>query len=719
MPPSKPSYSQSAEDRYKPGYVLDSTYLLKELLGVGGMGSVWRAEHKLMKQDYAVKILASEKISEENWQRFSLEARAIAKMDHPSIVKIHNMGVDSNEVPYYVMDLLKGITLADLCKPGSRSSVGDLIEIFKQIAQGLSYAHKKGFIHRDIKPSNIVLVNDGKQMRVRIVDFGIAKLTNQGLLKSQVQTKVGEVFGSPLYMSPEQCVGDVCDQRSDVYSLGCTLFEVLTKVTPFKGKTSVDTMMMHQNAPVPPLSDFLSPNDPAQEFQPLLNKMLEKSPERRYQSMDALLHDLERLEQGKAIGKETIKMAALPKAGESEEDGQHTGKLWILAAGVIVSLALVAFASAYFLNQTPPKTQPSPTGRPTPDPVPITEIEDHFGEDQKSKQNLQEHTIDRSNQADTEVLNPEDPGKLKALQKCGPIKSKYRVDNGRKRRSILFPEEMIGFYIYDSKDGMHEVHHAKHFREIDADIDLTLQVSPDEGMCAFFHPEVFKKVGPSEFNELFLIGKPNDAFEGFPREYFKKCLPCSLQILEIAGTWTSLSRLRIMEVALAQAKTLDVFNHFHSIKSLTLENIPNLPCRKLAATKIFETVETLVVRDSGCVDDLLSNIQTNKLRSLTIAGDTVSAKTLSILTRFKTLQNLELQACPLDEDKIKALAALKSLATIKYTKLTLTFDQLQALVSQAPSRTIILAKRRYREDDKIMDGFKNNPRVHFEDELMD
>jgi serine/threonine protein kinase len=711
MPPSKPTYSQCAEDRYKPGYVLDGTYLLKELLGVGGMGSVWRAEHKLMKQDYAVKILAAEKISEENWQRFSLEARAIAKMDHPSIVKIHNMGVDSNEVPYYVMDLLKGITLADLCKPGSRSSVGDLIEIFKQIAQGLSYAHKKGFIHRDVKPSNIVLVNDGKQMRVRIVDFGIAKLTNQGLLKSQVQTKVGEVFGSPLYMSPEQCVGDICDQRSDIYSLGCTLFEVLTKVTPFKGKTSVDTMMMHQNAPVPPLLDFLSPNDPAQEFQPLLNKMLEKSPERRYQSMDALLHDLERLEQGKAIGKETIKMSPLPRAGEGEEEGHHTGKLWVLGAAVIVSLALIAFASAYFLNQA---TTQEKQKQQAPNPTSLKGFEENDTNPQKTPKESESHD------ADVEVFKPEDPHKLKALSQAGPIKSKLKSVRGVKMRAIEFPQEMIGYYIYVSVYGRLEMHHAKHYREIPTNVDLTLQVSPEEGMCAFFHPQVFKKVAPDEFSELTLIGKPHEEFVPSLKAHMNKLLPCAIEILEIAASWTTLKSLRLIDVSLDQAKSLDVFNHFKHLKSLSLETISNLPYSQLAKTKLFDKIESLTLKDSGQINPLLQELADKaKFSSLTLGGDQISAETLSILTRYKTLKTLELSDIALDEDKINALARLKNLTSLKYTKQTLTEDQIQKIVTQAPTRTLIVSKRRYRENEKLMASFSTNPHVRFDEELID
>ncbi|MBP7578456.1 MAG: serine/threonine protein kinase, partial [Candidatus Obscuribacter sp.] len=203
------------------------------MLGKGGVGAVFRAEHNVMKKEYAVKVLLADSISQDSWQRFSLEARAIAKMDHANIVKVHNMGTDEDGRPYYVMDLLHGKTLQALSRAKAEIPLPIVLDIFSQIARGLAYAHDKGIIHRDIKPSNIMLIDNKKNYDVKIVDFGMVKLgKNQAAINSQFETKAGEVLGSPLYMSPEQCTGDTCDERSDVYSLGCTLFEILTKSLP-------------------------------------------------------------------------------------------------------------------------------------------------------------------------------------------------------------------------------------------------------------------------------------------------------------------------------------------------------------------------------------------------------------------------------------------------------------------------------------------------------
>ncbi|HEY9784545.1 MAG TPA: serine/threonine-protein kinase [Candidatus Obscuribacterales bacterium] len=232
------------------GSIVLEKYRVLELLGSGGVGSVYRIQHVLMGGELALKCLNKRQPDDATWRRFQNEARAANKLDHQNFIKVHDFGLLPSGRPYIVMDLVRGVTLADEIKGRGVLSVPRAIKIFLQVVFALSYAHENGIIHRDIKPSNIMLLtaDDGSQTdSVKVVDLGIAKLTGQDEFSQQTLTKTGEIFGSPLYMSPEQCMGIAVDHRSDLYSLGCVLYEALTGAPPFIGDNALTTMMRHQS----------------------------------------------------------------------------------------------------------------------------------------------------------------------------------------------------------------------------------------------------------------------------------------------------------------------------------------------------------------------------------------------------------------------------------------------------------------------------------------
>jgi serine/threonine protein kinase len=273
------------------------------LIGVGGMGVVYRARHDIIDSEYALKVLAPELVNEKNWQRFITEARALARLDHPNIVKIFNMGVQGEHCLYYVMELLPGRSLADRIAEEGPLSVAEAIEVFSAATQGLGCAHRNGIVHRDVKPSNIMLVqvSAGGSLVVKVVDFGIARLSSADTGSEGHLTTVGEIFGSPLYMSPEQCQGLEVDERSDIYSLGCSFFEALTGRVPFRGATAMQTIAMHVSAPAPTLSATAPAITFEDSLEFLVAKMLKKNPSERYASMQQLEHDFERIRQNKPI----------------------------------------------------------------------------------------------------------------------------------------------------------------------------------------------------------------------------------------------------------------------------------------------------------------------------------------------------------------------------------------------------------------------------------
>ncbi len=283
------------------GDIVGNTFRISSVVGMGGMGVVYLAEHTALHRQVALKVLATELVNEQNWLRFQAEAKTLASLNHPTFVKVYDLGIDVRAMPFYSMDYLQGYSLEERLMINGPLSLEEAISVFLEVLDGLAYAHRNGIVHRDIKPGNIMICTVDGVKTVKVLDFGISKLVGADALKSQSLTAVGELFGSPFYMSPEQCMGNAVDARSDVYSIGCTLFEVLTGFVPFEAHTALEIMTMHQEQEPPLLSDVL----PDSQFPPsvdlVLKKCLAKLPPDRYQSAKELAIDLQRIKEGKDV----------------------------------------------------------------------------------------------------------------------------------------------------------------------------------------------------------------------------------------------------------------------------------------------------------------------------------------------------------------------------------------------------------------------------------
>ena len=260
------------------GSLLGQCHLL-ELIGQGGMGHVYRARHTGLDKEVAVKVLPRELCNSAAMkERFMNEARTAGQLEHPNIMPVYAVDEQQGQ-PYIVMQLIDGVPVSKLV---GRQGVDPLlaVKISAQVARGLAFAHRHNTVHRDIKPDNLMITSNG---RVKITDFGVAAALGSMLS--------GGHSGSPPYMSPEQCRGEQVDGRSDIYSLGVTLYLLLTGRRPFLGETPQALILMHQQDDYPKLTQ-LRPGLPL-ELERITNQMLAKKPEARYQNADELAEDLE------------------------------------------------------------------------------------------------------------------------------------------------------------------------------------------------------------------------------------------------------------------------------------------------------------------------------------------------------------------------------------------------------------------------------------------
>src|SRR5579862_1904698 len=305
-------------------------YEIQAPIGAGGMGEVYRARDTRLNRDVAIKILpASFSADPDRLQRFAQESRAAAALNHPNILSIFDIGEDRG-APYVVSELLEGETLRERLRHGPLAS-RKAIDYAQQVAKGLAAAHEKGIVHRDLKPENLFITNDG---RAKILDFGLAKFTRPELDASddaptmQVATEVGTVLGTAGYMSPEQVRGKAADARSDIFSFGAILYEMLSGKRAFRGDSAADTMSAILKEDPPDLSETNRNISPALER--IVRHCLEKNPGERFQSARDVAFNLEAL----------TDISTSSRGGIRPLQEEKTGRRWLLPAiGVLLLLA--------------------------------------------------------------------------------------------------------------------------------------------------------------------------------------------------------------------------------------------------------------------------------------------------------------------------------------------------------------------------------------------
>jgi serine/threonine protein kinase len=320
-----------------------ANYEIQGLVGEGGMSAVYRAQHRALNKPMAIKMLHSHLVRDVvQRKRFEQEAQALFLLEHQNIVKLRDFGSTTTGKPFLIMDFLKGKPLSEILRSEGPLPVHRALQMFLQICDALDHAHGKSIIHRDIKPSNIVIVEDDGKDSVRIVDFGIAKFAQEDINPGLTQT--GDVFGSPLYMSPEQCLGQKLDSRSDTYAFGCVMYEVLSGKPPLAGETALATIHKHTSENPKPLQ--VPDCDPKlrQRLDEIIFKTLEKDPDKRYQSMALLKADLQELSNDTGYRKATGYYVRYARAHRQALNAMKRHPIQIVAL-VTVLTALVSFAA--------------------------------------------------------------------------------------------------------------------------------------------------------------------------------------------------------------------------------------------------------------------------------------------------------------------------------------------------------------------------------------
>ncbi len=272
-----------------PGDILGH-YEVKEFLGEGGMGTVYRAEHVALGRSYALKVLRARVVERDEGaaDRFLREARTAARVRHPNIVDVVDFGHMPDGRPYIVMEMLEGESLADRVERGALQPA-EVVAIARQIATALAVAHDRGVIHADVTPSNILALT-GDELHVKLVDFGLAQLAGEGATDDVPEF----VLGTPAYISPEQLRGLPPTDRSDQYGLGAVLFELLTGHPPYEHKDLRTLCMMHVGAPIPTVESPHGPLPP--RLADVITTCLQKTPQARFPGMRALIAALDEIE---------------------------------------------------------------------------------------------------------------------------------------------------------------------------------------------------------------------------------------------------------------------------------------------------------------------------------------------------------------------------------------------------------------------------------------
>jgi len=651
-----------AGGEFAPGDVVGGAYEILSFIGAGGMGNVYRVRHTIMQTEYALKTLSSDKVTEVAWRRFQVEAQAIARMSHPNIVGIYNLGLHNGQLPYYVMDILSGRTLLELLQEKKYLEIDQALPIFLEVCAGIGYAHKKGIVHRDIKPGNIVVLDqpDGSGARVKIVDFGIAKLSHTSDLANQQLTGMGEVCGSPFYMSPEQCQAGKIDARSDTYSLGCTLFEALTGSPPFKGRNAMETMLMHGTNVAPTLASASGRVFPS-ELESALAQSLAKAPMDRYQTTEGLAQDLENVLRVKKSGQKA-------DAGGRSDSRSETRSPFVLLTLALLALLIMAFVGVkgYGLWRSSAKSIPNQADTTTkgPDAVSLHDngptSKDDTTHDTKGDATLGT-TSNTTNNTTSNTTGNTTGDKTSNLAKPQDKTPWATIDSpsvpGKSYIHFKFPRDICLGVMTSMASKLRCVCQG----QLPPLVHGTCVYAPDATVVE--HPEYFERFGPSDLWGLTVdtTGVTSASTDKFDVNVFKHCLHLK-SLVGISFIYCS----KLNDSVMDYVEQFPFLTKFTSIES-------NISMARLARSPILKRLDQLSVSTKEDLHPLLQALKgSTAMQVLDTSGSQLSSEDIKLIATMPNIFWLRSKrAAPTDAD-LRVLSKMTKLKRIDCSKAKLT-----------------------------------------------
>jgi serine/threonine protein kinase len=672
------SSSYSSLPGFEAGEIVAGKYKTVSRLGVGGMGAVYRVQQVFLDKEFALKTLDGKKISDKVIRRFQLEARAASSLNHPNLVQVHDFGLLGDNLPYLVMDLVEGVTLAQYLRECGPLSVEQVAPLFAQVCSGLSAAHSQGVIHRDIKPSNIMLVSGmapGTEGSVKLLDFGIAKLTATDHSEIQALTRSGEIFGSPLYMSPEHCAGGLVDHRSDIYSFGCVLFEALTGTPPHVGHNALSTMMRHQLAPAPTLKEASLGKEFPLALEKLVANTLHKSPWERYQNLDEIAHDLATLHTI-ASSEETQTNACVSPRANSTRTAKVISlpahRFYLLLAASIISSASVTGSIVYLS-----KTNASPQ---LPASTPISST---------AKNNSPAYTDDNIVSA-VKLFGPDEEREARdsaILKACPPITATTIIGkDGVRQRKIEFPSCGIG--------ALFEGRHFRRIRylgqargtvQVPSDPRLTLLVRVNDYPATLNAPQLFAACPNDLFFGLAFSGSGLSLDQGKVSETDRIAV-----LLDNAEHWAHLRSLALHNVPLNQ-RIIDAITKIEALRYLDIIG-PTDAVQALADSNCIPRLQGLNLSKLNCEPILRKLKNSNSIAELCIDDASLRPETLQYLRHCPNLQYLQLSGVDINLGLTKSITQIPSISVVYLTSKA-TKQALMPLIEDPAIRCISLERK--------------------------
>ncbi|MBX9948064.1 MAG: serine/threonine protein kinase [Candidatus Obscuribacterales bacterium] len=631
---------QTEASVFAPGTLIDS-YRVISLIGKGGMGAVYKVEQVFLKKEFALKTFGGT-FNEHQARRFQTEAKATSKLDHPNIVRVSDFGLIDNSTPYFVMELVEGISLEEHLRRNGPLSYEEIFAVFIPLCMGLHDAHEMGIVHRDVKPSNIMLVGKQGNWQPKLLDFGIAKLTDE----KTALTQTGEIVGSPLYMSPEQCSAGKVDRRSDIYSLGCTMFEAITGGPPFTGASAIETIGMHLNKEPQTLKEATMGQEFPADLERIVHSMLAKKPDQRFASARQVAGNLIRLKQGEQL--------MISSHDEKLFEQNRTGPT--LTNYILGTIAVIATGFAFYFWML---LQDERRAGNVPD---LASTTDGIRGDRSSI--ISEKGLYGS------PLSGSEPETSK------PFCTKIRNENGREIRVFDFPQKSVGLLKNRQLDLAYE---AKGHVEIPWRGPLVFK--PTREVVSAF-PGLFDKFKDDEILSII-----------FDRE-----TECHYDMLMHLRSYKFLEELSFNDSDFNDAGIiyLDPLPHLRSLSVITTD----VTADGLAKYKRLKKLGKLCLGQMPKMTNLINALQGGELDTLKLRFCIMTEQDFAKLAKLPKLARIEIDTSELGPDAFNGLCKSKSLEWMDLQHCFLRPETYPALAKMKHLKTLILTGHKFSAEDR-------------------